>query len=57
MVVEGNGNIPFKIKRVFYIYSSDKNVVRGQHANRKTEFVLPVSIMIRQSILEIMSDM
>ena len=27
-------------KRIFYIYGSDKDVVRGQHANRKSEFVL-----------------
>ena len=40
VVVEGGENIPFDIKRVFYIYGSDPNVVRGQHANRKTEFVL-----------------
>lgn len=41
VVVEGNGyDIPFGIKRVFYIYGSDSQVVRGQHANRKTEFVL-----------------
>lgn len=40
VIVEGKKNIPFDIKRVFYIYGSDKDVVRGQHANRKTEFVL-----------------
>lgn len=40
VVVEGKQDIPFVIKRVFYIYGSDANVVRGQHANRKTEFVL-----------------
>lgn len=40
VVVEGNQDIPFEIKRIFYIYGSDKNVIRGQHANRKTEFVL-----------------
>lgn len=40
VVAEGNKDIPFEIKRVFYIYGSDKKVVRGQHANRKTEFVL-----------------
>ena len=40
VIVEGGGNIPFDIKRVFYIYGSDKDVVRGQHANRRTEFVL-----------------
>lgn len=40
VVVEGNKDIPFEIKRIFYIYGSDANVVRGQHANRKSEFVL-----------------
>ena len=40
VVVEGNQYIPFKIERVFYIYGSDSEVVRGQHANRESEFVL-----------------
>ena len=40
VVVEGGMDIPFEIKRVFYIYGSDHDVVRGQHANRRTEFVL-----------------
>ena len=40
VVVEGSRTIPFDIKRIFYIYGSEANVVRGQHANRKTEFVL-----------------
>ena len=40
VIVEGNRNIPFDIKRIFYIYGSDADVIRGQHANRKTEFVL-----------------
>ena len=40
VVVEGDIDIPFEIKRVFYIYGSDSDVIRGQHANRKTEFVL-----------------
>ena len=39
VVVEGNQDIPFKIERVFYIYGSDSEVVRGQHANRESEFV------------------
>jgi dTDP-4-dehydrorhamnose 3,5-epimerase-like enzyme len=38
--IEGNRNVPFEIKRVFYIYGSDNEVVRGQHANRESEFVL-----------------
>lgn len=40
VIVEGNQDIPFDIKRVFYIYGSDKDVVRGKHANYDTEFVL-----------------
>lgn len=40
VVLEGEKDIPFDIKRVFYIYGSDREVVRGQHANRKSEFVL-----------------
>ena len=41
VVVEGEGfDIPFDIKRVFYIYGSDAEVIRGRHANRRTEFVM-----------------
>ena len=40
IVVEGMSDVPFEIKRVFYIYGSDADVVRGQHANRRSEFVL-----------------
>lgn len=41
VVAEGSGkDIPFEIKRVFYLYGSDSTVVRGQHANRRTEFVM-----------------
>lgn len=41
VVIEGNGiHIPFDIKRVFYMYGSDPDVIRGQHANRDTSFVL-----------------
>lgn len=40
VIVEGNQDIPFEIKRVFYIYGSDQDVIRGRHANRRSEFVL-----------------
>lgn len=40
VVVEGMKDIPFDIKRIFYIYGSDNEVIRGRHANRKSEFVL-----------------
>lgn len=40
IVVEGQQDVPFEIKRVFYMYGSDATVIRGQHANRNSEFVL-----------------
>ena len=40
VIIEGMEDIPFDIKRVFYIYGSDQDVVRGQHANKRSEFLL-----------------
>lgn len=40
VVVEGGSAIPFDIKRFFYIYGSDSEVVRGCHANLRSEFVM-----------------
>ena len=40
VVIEGSQTVPFDIKRVFYIYGSDSSVIRGQHANKESEFVL-----------------
>lgn len=40
VIVEGMEDIPFEIKRIFYIYGSDREVIRGQHANKESEFVL-----------------
>lgn len=41
VVAEGESDlVPFVINRIFYIYGSDSTVVRGQHANRKTRFIL-----------------
>lgn len=40
VVIENLKDIPFDIKRIFYIYGSDREIVRGCHANRKSEFVL-----------------
>jgi len=34
-VLENNTDLPFSIKRVFYIYNSD-NSIRGQHRHKKT---------------------
>ena len=40
VVAEGGIDVPFEVKRVFYMYGSDDTVIRGQHANRESEFVL-----------------
>lgn len=40
IVIEGNKNVPFEIKRIFYIFGSDADVIRGKHANIDSEFVL-----------------
>lgn len=40
VVIEGGTDIPFEIKRAFYMYGSSRDVVRGEHANRRSEFVL-----------------
>jgi len=40
IALEGQKNIPFDIKRVFYIYGSDSSIVRGKHANIKSKQIL-----------------
>lgn len=40
VVIEGELDIPFEIKRVFYIYGSEPDIIRGKHANKKSKFVL-----------------
>lgn len=41
VVVEGSGiDIPFAMQRIFYIYGSDPDVIRGCHANLNSEFVM-----------------
>ena len=40
VVAESNKEVPFLIQRIFYIYGTKDGVVRGQHANRESEFML-----------------
>lgn len=40
VVAESMKEIPFEIRRIFYIYGTEKGVTRGQHANRNSRFVL-----------------
>ncbi len=38
--IEGNYDIPFAIKRIYYIWGTKFNAVRGNHAHRKLEQVI-----------------
>lgn len=40
VIAECGREVPFDIRRIFYIYGSDPDVIRGRHANRLSEFVL-----------------
>lgn len=41
IIIEGFKDVPFEIKRIFYIFGKgNMGMVRGKHANRKSEFVL-----------------
>lgn len=46
-VAESQRNIPFEIKRVFWIENVTKNGIRGNHASKNCEFVY---ICIRGSV-------
>ena len=50
VIVEGNQDVPFEIKRLFYIYGSDRDVVRGKHANRDSEFVL-INVSVTSKVM------
>ncbi|MFM8185609.1 MAG: sugar 3,4-ketoisomerase [Alphaproteobacteria bacterium] len=38
--LEANNNIPFDIKRVYYIFDTKKDVVRGKHAHKNLQQIL-----------------
>lgn len=39
IVAECGKEIPFNIKRIFYMYNTKGDIIRGKHANRNSEFV------------------
>jgi hypothetical protein len=44
VAIESNIDIPFEIKRVFYIYGTKANVPRGQHSHYRTkQYLIAVS--------------
>lgn len=40
IAIEGNIHIPFDIRRVYYVFGTDKDMVRGKHAHKKLEQVV-----------------
>lgn len=40
IALEKEHDVPFDIKRVFYIYDTKRGTPRGQHANKKSEQML-----------------
>ncbi len=44
IALEGGGDVPFEIARVYYVYATQPNVDRGFHAHRKLkQFAVAVS--------------
>ena len=44
VAIEGNDDVPFSIKRVFYIYGGLQNVQRGSHSHYQTQqYLIAVS--------------
>ncbi|MCX8726412.1 sugar 3,4-ketoisomerase [Gilliamella sp. B2838] len=39
VVLENLKQVPFEIKRIFYVYNAQSDVPRGAHANKKSQFV------------------
>ncbi len=39
VALEGGMDVPFEIRRLFYIYGTEENIARGNHANRKSSFL------------------
>lgn len=40
VALEENKNIPFSVKRVYFMYDTKEGVVRGRHSHRKLQQVL-----------------
>lgn len=51
--LEQNKNIPFEIKRVYYIFGSEENVARGFHAHKNLE---QVAICVKGSCRFVLDD-
>jgi len=53
IALEAGYNAPFEIKRVYYIFDTKKDVVRGHHAHRKLQ---QLAIAVKGSCTFILDD-
>jgi dTDP-4-dehydrorhamnose 3,5-epimerase-like enzyme len=51
--LESHKNIPFDVKRVYYIFDTQKGVVRGKHAHRALE---QIAVCIKGSCKFVLDD-
>ncbi|MFD1259796.1 sugar 3,4-ketoisomerase [Entomomonas asaccharolytica] len=40
IALEANKDIPFAIERVYYVFETDKNAIRGKHAHKNLEQII-----------------
>lgn len=40
VAIEGNIDIPFNIERVYYVFGTEKEAIRGKHAHKNLEQVI-----------------
>ncbi|MCE3255433.1 MAG: WxcM domain protein [Rickettsiaceae bacterium] len=53
IALEGNKNIPFEIKRIYYIFDTKEGVQRGFHAHKKLKQIL---VCVRGSCKILLDD-
>lgn len=53
VALEGNRNIPFDIKRVYYIFGTDENTPRGFHAHKELR---QVAVCVKGSCQIVIDD-
>lgn len=57
VVIENSKQIPFEIKRIFYVYDTQSDISRGGHANKKSQFVfIAIHGSVRIKIKEYSGD-
>ncbi|MEG2908455.1 MAG: FdtA/QdtA family cupin domain-containing protein [Erysipelotrichaceae bacterium] len=57
-----DNNLPFNIKRIFYIFGTNEEAIRGCHANRNSKFLLiavagKVNVKVRTKEKEVVYEL